>query len=1128
MLWPVDDGREETMLLTARHGDLKKVAIFLLVLVALVRITSVRAYAQVAGATMTGTVSDLSGAVVPNAHVAVQSSATSQVREVTTDDAGFYSVPNLLPGSYEVTVTAPGFSTQTRSGLTLTVGAEQQLNFRMQVGHVSQKVEVTGDAPAVQLSSSVISGVVSQTAVVELPLNGRDWTQLATLQPGVSSVGSIQADTGSHDRVHRGYGVQLAISGNRPQQNNYRIDGVSVNDYTNGGPGSVEGSTLGVDAVEEFSVLTSNYSAEYGRTSGGVVNAITKSGSNRFHGDAYEFLRNSALDARNYFAPPKNPAFKRNQFGASFGGPIRSDRTFFFVDYEGLRQNQALSTLVNVPSPALRNGIVCSIPQPGVCSPHQITGSPNPDPATGIDKAVLPFLGLWNLPNQGLLGNGDTGIYAFTAAHITSENFGTARLDHKFSDTDSIFGSYEYDAAVATQPDPVNDVLLGNMSGRAFVAVEETHIFKPQLINSVRFGFNRSLHTSGGISAINPLSANPALGDTPGADNPLIDVTGLTSAQAGLNQLDKTNLYQNSFQEYDDVFLVKGIHSLKFGFAAERIQFNAFNFVPAADFPFGSLEAFLTNQPTSLQGAIPSIPFLHFGFRGTIFGGYVQDDIRLRPTLTVNLGLRYEMSTVPSEVRGRLSTLRNPTDSIPHLGNGLFKNPTLRNFAPRVGFAWDPFGNGRTAVRGGFGMFDVLPLPFLLGQFGINVAPFTGNGSIVGLPAGSFPTQAFNILVSQVGSGTGLEYPYVQPNPKRNYVMQWNLNIQHQITNDLTALVAYVGSRGVHQTFRADDINTTQPTLTSAGYLWPSPIGSGTVLSPNVGRIDTMQWINNSFFDALEVQLTKRMSRGFQLQGSYTWGRAIDQGAGTVASDAFLSAIPSLFYFLPKYRRGPADFNVTHNLTINYIWNIPTPSSFAGPLAWATRGWQLGGVFQVRTGLPFTPLIGGDPLGLRNSSPFAYPDRLTGPGCGTPVNPGSVKNYIKLNCFALPMATPAIAAQCVPFGFVPPPAPGQPPANPGIAGSCQNLLGNGGRNEIYGPGLVNLDFSVLKNNKITENVNLQFRAEFFNVMNHSNFNSPIANSTLFDQTGSPVGGAGALDSTSTSNREIQVALKLIF
>jgi hypothetical protein len=1106
-----------------RQRDSKGICVFLFALVALALAmsSSVRVYAQVSGATMTGVVSDASGAVIPNAIVSIKNVATGETRALTTDSAGFYTAPNLLPGSYEITATAPGFSTAVRSGVTLTVGAQQLLNISMQVGQVSQKVEVTGEAPTVQLATSVISGTVSQTTVVELPLNGRDWTSLATLQPGVESVGSIQANTGGGDRSRRGYGVQLAISGARPQENNYRIDGISVNDYTNGGPGSIEGSTLGVDAVQEFSVLTSNYSTEYGRTSGGVVNAITKSGTNQFRGDAYEFLRNSALDARNFFDPARIPEFRRNQFGASVGGPIWKDHTFFFMDYEGLRQNQGISTQVFVPSQAVRNGILCSIPQPGVCSTQRVTGAFNPDPATGIDKAVLPFLGLWAVPNGGLVGNGDTGIYQFVGAHNTSENFGTVRVDHRFSDKDSVFGTYQYDSATAMQPDPADDVLAGRTTGRVYVAIEETHIFSPQLVNSARFGLNRSDLVNLGGKAINPLAGNPALGESPGADNPQVDVPGLTSIPPGANQIEILKDFQNSFQGYDDVFLTKGIHSLKFGFAVERIQYNAFDYGPVGDFPFGSLQNFLINQPDTLQQPLPSVPTKPFHYRSTIFAGYVQDDIRLRPNLTVNLGLRYEMSTVPIELQGRLSTLRSPTDSTPHLGNGLFQNPTLRNFDPRVGFAWDPFQNGRTSVRGGFGIFDVLPLPYLLGQFGLNAAPFTENGSAINLPSGSFPIGAFNILASQIIAGTGLQLPYVQPNPKRSYVMQWNLNVQRELAPDLTAMIAYVGSRGVHQTFRADDINTALPTLTSAGYLWPSPLHSGTVLSPTVGRMDSLQWINDTFFGGLEAQLVKRMSHGFQIQGSYTWSRAIDEGAGSVASDAFLSSIPSLLYFLPKYRRAAADFNVAQNLTINYIWNIPTPQSLSGPAAWVARGWQLGGIFQIRSGLPFTPLIGGDPLGLNNTSAFAYPDRLRGSGCGSLVNPGNVKNYIKLQCFALPLATPAIASQCVPF------EPGGS-GNPVLTGTCSNLLGNGGRNEIYGPGLVNFDFSLFKDTKIKENLNLQFRAEFFNVFNHSNFNSPIDNSALFNSDGSAVGGAGTIDATSTSNREIQFALKLIF
>jgi hypothetical protein len=1086
------------------------------------------AHAQVSGATLTGTVSDSTGAVISGVKVSIENEGTSEVRSISADSAGFYSAPNLLPGKYNVTATAPGFATTIENGVTLTVGTQQLLNIKMKVGQINEKIEVTDLPAAVQLATSTIGGVVGQETVAQLPLNGRDWTQLATLQPGVDSVGSIQANTGGPDRARRGYGVQMTISGSRPTQNNYRIDGISVNDYTNGGPGSVEGSTLGVDAVQEFSVLTSNYSAEYGRTSGGIINALTKPGTNQLHGDVYEFLRNSALDTRNYFDPAQAPEFRRNQFGAALGGPIFKDRTFFFVDYEGLRENQGITATVPVPSLAARQGILCSIPQAGVCSTHQVTGAFNPDPATGIDKSVLPYLGLWGAPNAGIEGNGDVGFYAFTAPHITTENFGTARLDHRFSMNDSLFGSYQYDFATATQPDPANDVLVGNSTGRAYVAIEETHLVNSQLINSARFGLNRSLHTSQGAKAINPLSNNVALGESPGADNPQIDVPPYVSIQPGLNQIERLDFFENSYQGYDDLFWTRGIHSLKLGFAVERVQLNAFDPAPFGEIAFGTLanaasNGFLTNDPIVLSAPLPSVPFIHFNFRSSIFGGYVQDDVRLRPTLTLNLGLRYEMSTVPSEIHGHLSALHSPFDQTFQdtiVGSSVFSNPTYRNFEPRVGFAWDPFGDGKSSVRSGFAIFDVLPLPYLLGQFATNTAPFTENGTANNLPAGAFPTDAFNILATNAANNLGLRIPYIQPNPKRNYVMEWNLNIQRELVPNLTASVAYVGSRGVHMIFRADDINTTLPINGSKPpYLWPAP-GTGAQISPAIGRMDTLQWNNDSYFNGLEVQLEKRMSHGLQVQGSYTWSRAIDGGDGSIASDSFVNSIPALFYFLPKYRRAPADFNITHNLTMNYLWNIPSPNSWHGPVAWATKGWQMGGIMQIKTGLPFTPLIGGDPLGLKSSAPFGYPDRLTGSGCSAPVHPGDAAGYINLNCFALPVQTPAIASLCVPF------------SNTSTPNTCSNLLGSGGRNEIYGPGLIDFDFSLVKDTHITERLNVEFRAEIFNLFNRANFNPPLVNNVLFNQDGSsnapPNGTAGALDSTSTSSRQVQFALKLIF
>jgi hypothetical protein len=1100
----------------------------------LVVLVALNASAQVSGATLSGTVTDSSGAVIPQVQVSIKNEATGEVRVVNVDSAGFYSAPNLLPGKYDVSATAKGFATMEQKDLTLTVGAQQLLNFKMLVGQVSQTVQVTDEAPSVDLSTSAVGGVVGEEAVSQLPLNGRDWTSLATLQPGVDSVGSIQANTGGPDRARRGYGVQMTISGTRPTQNNYRIDGISVNDYTNGGPGSVEGSTLGVDAVQEFSVLTSNYSAEYGRTSGGVINALTKSGTNGFHGDVYEYLRNSALDAKNYFDQGAVPLFHRNQFGGALGGPIIKDRTFFFVDYEGLRENNNVTTLATVPSVAARQGLLCSKPMDGTCSPHQVTGAANPDPATGIDKAVLPYLGLWGPENPHLqyLNNGDIGTYSFVGGHVTSENFGVGRLDHRFSDKDSFFGSYQYDSATLTQPDPNNDVLVGNTTGRGYVALEETHLVNSQIANSARFGLNRSLHTAAGVSAINPLAANLALGENPGADNPQIDIPGIVSAQPGLNQIERLDFFENSYQGYDDLFWTRGLHSLKVGVAVERVQLNAFDPAPAGEVQFGTLadpnnNGFLTNNPIDLAAPLPSAPFIHFNFRSTIFGAYIQDDFRLRPTLTLNLGLRYEMSTVPSEAHGHLSALHSPynqtfQDTI--VASSVFSNPTLHNFEPRIGFAWDPFGNGKTSVRGGFAIFDVLPLPYLLGQFATNTAPFPENGSAVNLPAGSFPTEAFNILATAAQNNTGLRVAYIQPNPKRDYLMQWNVNIQHELAPNLTAMVAYVGSRGVHQIFRADDINSTPPINGSTPpYLWPvqnPPTQVSPTISPAIGRMDTLQWNNDSYFDGLELQVQKHMSRGLEVGGSYTWSRAIDGGDGSIASDSFLSSIPGLLFFLPRYRRTAADFNITHNLTINYLWSIPS-GKVDGPLAWIAKGWQVGGIAQIRSGMPFTALIGGDPLGLNDSAAFAYPNRLTGSGCGAPVNPQNPLNYIKANCFTLPTMPVAQQALCDPGSF----ANAVTPAPAGTV-YCQNLLGNGSKNDVYGPGLIDFDFSVVKDTHVTERLNVQFRAETFNIFNRANFNPPLVNNFVFNSDGSSNGSP--LDSTSTTSRQIQFALKVIF
>jgi hypothetical protein len=976
------------------------------------------------------------------------------------------------------------------------------------------------------LTSSDIGAVVTANTVRELPLNGRSWTDLAALQPGVSTIQTQPSFATGADRGNRGFGQQLTISGARPQQNNYRLDGISLNDYANGAPGSVLGGNLGVDAIQEFSVLTSNYSAEYGKTSGGVVNAITRSGTNDFHGSAYEFLRNSALDARNYYEDPTlgKASFKRNQFGVGVGGPIVKNKTFFFADYEGIRQAKGIPNFDSVPSPDARNGNI-----------HDVSGNPL---TVTVDPSVQKYLAFYPVPT---CTGADICKFIFNGNQVVNEDFVTTRIDHRFSEKDSLFGTYLYDKTPYTAPDSFGNVGLGSLSSRQIVAVEETHSFTPSFVNAIRFGYNHErVDNNASVTALNPAAADPSLGAFAGRNAAVVSVTGLGTMPGGVGGL-PTYLYRwNTFQIYDDAFITRGKHSIKFGGAFERmfLQVTALTDPNGIWFFTGGssssscvnalspgLCSFLQNEPSKFQGGIAS-SLTPRNLRQNIFGAYIQDDWRWKSNLTLNLGLRYEMTSMPTEANGKLSILRDLASGTPHLGDPYFEsNPTTKNFEPRIGFAWDPLRNGKVAVRGGVGLFDVLPLPYQYILLVTQAAPFFQYTVLKNSAAA--PISFFNGLPSTFPANK-LRATYTDPNPHRNYVSQWNLNVQYQLTPSLAAMVAYVGSRGVHQPFRVDEANLALPIKTSAGYLWPADDAN---INPNFGSVRGMFYQGRSYFNAMELQLAKRMSHGFQVQGTFTWGKSIDTSSATVAGDAFGNSISSLDWFDMKLTRGLSDYNVGRSFVLNATWELPSPKSWSGPAKWISDGWQLGTILTLSDGVPFTPTwgTGGDPANTLSSDDFAYPNRLGGPGCSSLTNPGHPENYIKTQCFAIPTA-PDLAfwnANCL----------GGDTTNL----QCFNLRGNAGRNIMIGPGITSLDFSVFKNNhirRISENFNVQFRVEMFNIINHPNFGPPgpgDGNTDIFDATGATLapnlvngGTAGLLVRTTVPERQIQFALKFIF
>jgi len=1144
------------------------------VLLMFAALVSIQVHAQVTGATLSGTVTDTSGGIIRDAEVSVKNTATGISRAVTVDSAGFYTVPNLLAGIYEVRVTAAGFSTALHSDLTLAVGAQQQLNFSLRVGTATETVKVTA-ATQIELTSSTLTGHVDSQTVLDLPLNGRDWTSLATLHPGVNLIENQMDYSLGSARGNRGFGAQLTVSGQRTTNNNYRLDGVSVNDYANSGPGNVIGAAVGVDAIQEFSVLTGGFSAEYGKATGGVINAITKSGTNDFHGDVYEFLRNSALDSRDYFSRSGNTpvaAFRRNQFGAAAGGPIIKDKTFVFGDYEGMRQAKGITTTIKVPSDSARAGTLhydpagpppnlCTVTEPGTCT---VTV----DPAAAAELVMFPHA----TPGTSVL---DSGKFINSGLQIVPENFYTVRVDHKLGTKDTLFGTYLFDDTDLKQPDAFNNDILNTHTTRQTVVLEESHTFGASVVNAARVGFSRThARNLTPAGAVNSAALLTSLGSMPGQTAPMMAISGYTRNQGGVGSAPFFDHVLNNYQFSDDAFWTFGVHNLKFGTDIERMQYNlTAHENPGGRWNFSNLAAFLTNNAKHFEAGIPST-ITPRELRQTLFAGYVQDDWRFRPNLTLNLGLRYEMTTAINDAQGKITNVVdiagpklqcgtlfnsgfNPGNGVPPAGSACdsvgpyFSNPTRLNFAPRIGFAWDPFRDGKTSVRAAFGIYDVLPLPGYFLTLQNQSAPFIIFDSV------DKPSSGTNTLAGQFYSGGAglltnppkgarlgaLATSTIEAHPHRSYVLQWNLNVQRQIAPDLSVSLGYVGSHGVHMLIRGDDGNMTIPTLTSAGYLFPcgppiNPDGSCTAgnnaagtsakINQSLGIIRYLYWGSDSFYDAMNLSIDKRLSHGFQFQVAYTWSKSIDDNSSTIAGDTFGNSINSLYWFAPKSLRGLSDFNVGQSAAINMLWAVPTPKSWNGFVKSAVGGWQLGGIFKINTGIPTTVIINGDPAGLGNSGAdqFGIPNRI--PGCD-PVNHnyigGTNPSYINISCYTLPTAPASFAAQCASFSGVTTP----PPAGRGY---CANLLGNAGRNTVIGPKLVNLDFSVLKNipiHRISETFNVQFRAEIFNIFNHTNFNppEPINGAGIFDQNGAVIAN-GEMDTLATQPRDVQFALKVIW
>jgi hypothetical protein len=1045
-------------------------------------------FAQDTTATIAGQVQDASGAGIAGAKVTAKNLQTGLERTVTSSEGATYNLPLLPIGTYEVSAEMAGFKRVVQTDITLQVDQHARVDFKLPVGAASDSVQVTAEVPLTQTDASSLGSVIDNTKVVELPLNGRQFYSLALLVPGVTppAQGSILSFRGGFN-----------VAGASELNNNFTLNGLDNNNQLLSAPAF----RPSVDAIEEFKILTGIFPAEYGRNSGSQVIVTTKSGTNGFHGTAFDFLRNQVLDAENFFTPSNasKPSFKQNQFGGTLGGPIIRNKTFFFASYEGLRSTQQITALTNVPTVAMVNG---DFSASGKNINDPTTGKPFPGniiPVSRFNPAGAYLAKLYPVPTTGTpAGQQPTNNYTFNEPQIDDLNLGSIRVDHQFSAKDTLNVSYnDFEDDTLTQNNTVcgsrvipgfdcTVLLLARLGG-----FTETHIFNPGLINQFRFAYSQFQNPrSTNDQEINFLQMFNIQGTRfdgpPRSGVPSTSVTGF----AGIGE--PTNFPQtrndNTFQYADDLTFNRGQHAFKFGVNFHRFQSNgtivgngrgSYTFSAQSSAPTTgySIADLLLGIPTSTARS-PYSPRIYD--RTGIYGGYAQDDWKITAKLTLNLGLRYEYNLPTFEKYNTLSNFNPSTGAIDIAGQGSVPqglwDPNYKDFQPRVGFAYSPFNNSRTVFRGGYGLFYNSPA-----LNAVNSGPQQSNAPFVSAQTFNSSlaipitlTNPYPAAAAGAGSLTLSAFNRHQPDAQ---IQQWSLNVQQELTHSMVLEVNYQGSKGTHLPLY---YNINQP-----------PPGPGTVAVkqalrpyPQFGNINFLDAVGNSSYNGLLTKLQQRYSNGLSFLISYTFGKSIDNTPGTP-----YNVVPSRSSAENPHdltlERGLSGFDIRSRFVFSPVYELPfgpgrkylSSNKYVG---WFVGGWELSGIFSTQTGRPFTVLVSTD-----NANVLGNVDRPNVIGNAN-AGPKTPQQWINVAAF-----------QLAPAG----------------------TLGNEGRNNVIGPGLTNLDISLSRIFRVTERIAIQFRAESFNVVNHPNFDQPA-------QTFG-VAGFGSI-TTSEAPRQIQFGAKVRF